>query len=377
LFDEFDEAEYSYEGILQRMLARVSDEVDKREGSVIYDALAPAAVELQLMYIELKDLLKQCFADTADRDYLMLKASERGLEPYSATAAVLKGEFLPAEADVEGKRFNLDSLNFVAGELLEDGTRAVYCESEGTEGNLVTGSLTPLEYIDGLKTARIVGILTAGEDEEDTEDFRQRYLDSLTTQAFGGNVADYKQKVKALNEDESVLAMGGIGQVRVYSADEWNGGGTVRLAVTTRSDTPCTSELIALVQEELDPISGKGLGIAPIGHIVTVSTVSMTGIDISLKLTVDEGYTAEGLKPYITQTIEDYFAKLNATWEDSYTGGDDGLCVVVSYLAGIIQLLTGVRSISDIRVGDKVFGSEYRLGRDELATLGEINVEVV
>ena len=39
----------TYEDILQRMLDRVPDSMDKREGSIIYDALAPAAVELQLM----------------------------------------------------------------------------------------------------------------------------------------------------------------------------------------------------------------------------------------------------------------------------------------------------------------------------------------
>jgi uncharacterized phage protein gp47/JayE len=52
----------TYEVILQRMLDRVPDTIDKREGSVIYDALAPAAVELQLMYIELDTILKLAFA---------------------------------------------------------------------------------------------------------------------------------------------------------------------------------------------------------------------------------------------------------------------------------------------------------------------------
>lgn len=36
----------TYEVILNRMLDRVPDYMDKREGSVIYDAMAPAAVEM-------------------------------------------------------------------------------------------------------------------------------------------------------------------------------------------------------------------------------------------------------------------------------------------------------------------------------------------
>ena len=36
----------TYEEILQRMLGRVPNTIDKREGSLIYTALAPAAAEL-------------------------------------------------------------------------------------------------------------------------------------------------------------------------------------------------------------------------------------------------------------------------------------------------------------------------------------------
>ena len=36
----------TYEEILKRLLAKVPSNVDKREGSVIWDALAPAAAEI-------------------------------------------------------------------------------------------------------------------------------------------------------------------------------------------------------------------------------------------------------------------------------------------------------------------------------------------
>lgn len=38
--------EQTFEAIIKRMLDRVSGDVDKREGSVIYDALAPIAFSL-------------------------------------------------------------------------------------------------------------------------------------------------------------------------------------------------------------------------------------------------------------------------------------------------------------------------------------------
>lgn len=371
--------EYTFDTILQRMLDRVSSDVDKREGSVIYDALAPAAVELQLMYIELEEMLKQCFADTADRTWLMLRAKERGLEPYEASCAVLRGVFEPEDIDVEGKRFNLDSLNYVVGKALDDGGRAVYCESVGTEGNYHFGTITPLEYIEGLKSAAIVELITPGSDEEDTEDFRQRYIESLSTQAFGGNAADYRQKIKQLNEKSEISLLGGIGQVRVYCADEWNGGGTVKCVITTRTNTSAEEELISAVQEYIDPIevSGKGLGIAPVGHIVTVATVEERELPVSVKIRAADGYDAKTLEPYISEAAESYFSELNSQWESLYTGSEnDGIAVAVSVLAGAVQSVTGVEDIADISIDGAVFGSKLRLGRNCLARLGELDVTV-
>ena len=49
----------------------------------------------------------------------------------------------------------------------------------------------PIEYIEGLTEAKLTEILIPGEDEEETEKFRKRYLESFEPQAFGGNIKDY------------------------------------------------------------------------------------------------------------------------------------------------------------------------------------------
>ena len=56
---------YSFDTIMERMLSKVSSRFDKREGSVIYDALAPAALELSNFYIALDMVMDEAFADTA------------------------------------------------------------------------------------------------------------------------------------------------------------------------------------------------------------------------------------------------------------------------------------------------------------------------
>ena len=42
----------TFENIMDRCLSRVAASIDKREGSVVYDAIAPAAAELAIMYID-------------------------------------------------------------------------------------------------------------------------------------------------------------------------------------------------------------------------------------------------------------------------------------------------------------------------------------
>ena len=65
----------TYENILERLLKSVPSDIDKREGSIIFDALSPVALEIAQMYINADIVLKNAFADTAERDYLILRAS--------------------------------------------------------------------------------------------------------------------------------------------------------------------------------------------------------------------------------------------------------------------------------------------------------------
>ena len=118
----------TYEDILQRMLDRVPENMDKREGSIIYDALAPAAVELQLMYIEFDVILKETFGDTASREYLIRRAAERGITPQPATYAFLKAKTVPSDLQIPlNSRFSLNDLNYYVVEKISDGEYKMQC----------------------------------------------------------------------------------------------------------------------------------------------------------------------------------------------------------------------------------------------------------
>ena len=63
------------------------------EGSFIYTALAPFAMELALLYIQLGLDEDNGYADTADYEHLIRLARDRGISPNKATHAVGIGKF--------------------------------------------------------------------------------------------------------------------------------------------------------------------------------------------------------------------------------------------------------------------------------------------
>lgn len=345
----------TYENILDRMMYRVPDKYDKREGSLIYNALAPAAVELLQMYINLDRLYTEAFAVTASRDYLVMRAAERGLSIEPETFAIRKGEFdIPVPI---GSRFNLNALNYVVAEEITTGIYKLQCETAGRVGNLESGYLIPIETIDGLKSAMLTDVLVPGEDEEDTEDYRQRYLNSFDSQAFGGNIADYKEKVSAI---------GGVGSVKVYPV--WNGGGTVKLVILDAEFNAPSSILVDGVQAEVDPTqnAGEGMGLAPIGHVVTVMGAQTHAVDIATTITYQVGYDWDTIKTAAEQAIDGYYKELAHTWADSQT-----IVVRISQIETRLLALEGVVDIADTRLDGAQ--ANVQLGPDEIPTRGDFD----
>ncbi|QUH18929.1 baseplate J/gp47 family protein [Alkaliphilus sp. B6464] len=330
----------TFEAILGRMLARVPNNVDKREGSIIYDALAPAAAELAMAYIQMDVILNETFADTASRKYLIRRAAERGINPNPATKTVLKGVFKNSDGnffDIPiGSRLSLDNLNYVAIEKIEIGQYKMECETAGSIGNQYFGSIIPIEYIPRLATAELTEILIPGEDEEETESLRQRYFNSLESEAFGGNIADYKDKINKIQ---------GVGGVKVYPV--WNGGGSVKLTIIDSEFKVPSTSLISTVQTIIDPIdnSGQGVGIAPIGHKVTVEGVSETLTNITTNITFQDGYVWEDIKPYVEAKINEYYNDLAKEWADN-----SNLVVRISQIEVRLLDITGILDIQDTSI---------------------------
>ncbi|MEK4146425.1 baseplate J/gp47 family protein [Robertmurraya sp. FSL W8-0741] len=323
--------EITYEDLLQQKLDQIDADIDKREGSIVYNALAGNSVEAQLLYIALDSILNETFAETATRENLIKRAAERGLTPEPATRARLKGIF---NIDVPiGSRFSLDDMNYEVIERISQGEFVLECETFGNEGNLYLGPLVPIDYIDGLTSAELTEVLIPGEDEEETEALRRRYFNSFNSQAFGGNRQDYKDKVNSLQ---------GVGGVKVYRA--WNGGGTVKLVVINSLFQKPSQTLIDTLQKTIDPIGeqGEGVGLAPMDHVVTVFGVDESTINIASNITYQDGWSWPEVEPYVLETIDSYFASLNETWAEQ-----DALVVRISQIETRLLNIPGIIDIAD------------------------------
>lgn len=386
----------TYETILERMLDRVSDKLDKREGAVIFDTHSPTALELQHLYIELERIIREAYGDTASRDYLILRCRERGIAPYEATNAVLKGKFTPSSVDVTGKRFNIGETNYTVLEKISEGEYQVKCESEGAVGNQQLGTMIPIDYISGLETAELTEVLIPGEDEEDTEELRKRYFDSFDEKAFGGNIRDYIEKTgsipgvgsikvtRAWNNDlrpaemipsdavkawyETVMpALGGEPAAwleTVFGAardKKLTTGGAVLLTILDSDFGAASDTLIRTVQQAVDPdeYGGEGYGFAPIGHIVKVKSAEGVAVNVKTDITFESGYGWENLKSGIDAAVSDYLSELRREW-----GNSSCLIVRISQIETRILNIKGVLDIEHTEVN----------GKTENLTLGEYQI---
>lgn len=368
----------TYENLMDEALDRVDDAFDKRPGSMVWNGNAPCLAEMAQIYLALDFVFTATYISTAPREYLIKRAADRSIFPKEATKAILKAK-MNVKVPI-GTRFSLEELNYTVIAYVESETTdeafmyLIECETAGTDGNSFyeNGQLIPIDYVDGLSTAVTVGVHTPGEDEEDTEVFRARVIESLRSIAFGGNIADYKKKALSFN---------GIGQVRVIPI--WNGEGTVKLILmsTDVKNPTVAGSKIAEIEEDIDPKGnkGKGYGLAPIGHTVTVESVTVEEINVSLKVKLSSGSDVETTKSQIKTQIEKYFASLAEKWDE---GGDIAVRLVyLQYL--ILNECKNIVNITETVISGKVKKEDnpdypdYVVKDNGLPKLGTLNIETI
>lgn len=349
---------YDFDYLMSLAMSEVPDYLDKRQGSIIYDAIAPVCARLAELYYNVRNVYRDTYVSTAEGEALDNRAAEQGITRYAATFALKKAYFTDASdkpmfipigsrfssvSDVDPITYAVESQYTVDGAAVA-GYYNLKCETAGTVGNEYSGSLTNITHIQGLANAVMSDLITPARDEETDEELRSRYYDTVNTKAYGGNVAQYNQVVRD---------MAGVGEVQVYPV--WNGGGTVKLSVVDTEYKPCSSTFLAALQEEIDPPSktGQGMGLAPIGHSVTVVTPETLSVAVSMDIELITGYSVSQVTKPIQDAIEGYFESVRREWGLETANGSYSLSVYVARIVVVVLQVAGIANVTNVMLNGK------------------------
>ena len=378
----------SFEKIMDRCLGnKILENVDKRPGSIIYDALAPICLELAEAYVKMDIMEEQTFLTTATGINLDKRAFDYGLSRTPATNALRIAEFKKYKMDsdgnfvhddkgnkilidmdiTEGARFTLPEDSSITFEYIgkTDGYNILKCEQTGTKGNEHVGTILPLIPIKNLIEAKITSTYKPAEDEETDEELRKRVVDSINYSSFGGNIEDYIEKVNAID---------GVGNTKVFPA--WQYNGSVLLSIVDPIFNPRTDEFAKNLKEQIDPDedTGQGVGIAPIGHYVTITTPVKKYVNVSMSVELMNTVTLETIKEDIERKISEYFETVKKSF-----GQNVNLTIYRARIIEKVLELKEVLNVKDVALNgnftDVTFIDEGLIGYQYLPYMGEVTIE--
>lgn len=356
-------------------LSNVDDSFDKRQGSIIYDAIAPCCSVLAEAFLQLRLIYEDTFIGTATGEMLDKNAEDIGIYRSSATYASKRIDVADADGNPisvpMGSRFStMDSEDPVIYEIQSvytdsegatvAGAYVAVCEELGTVGNSYTGDMLVISNIE-VGTAILSTLITPAQDAETDDTLRARCVTRLNTKGFGGNVTQY---------NELILDIDGVGECQVYPV--WNGGGTVKASIVDSTYMPVSTDFINQVKNILDPTAyeGSGMGQVPIGHVVTVTTPTKVTLDISASLTLESGYTISAVSESVKEQIESYIFSLRSRWGQENPYNQYSLTAYVSRVVYAILNVDGVVSVDTVMIN----GADEDITFTENATTQQIPV---
>lgn len=374
----------SYEEILNRCLSDSRlESIDKREGSIIYDALAPLCLELADAYVQLEILSSQTHISTATGSNLDDFAYTFGFFREKATKSLVIGEFkkyakddnnnyvvdseknkilVDMEIPINSRFIDLNNIPYVyIGDV--DNLPILRCEYDGSVGNNYTNKILPTQTIKDLVSSKIVRSYQSARDEETDDELRARIIDLLSKRSFGGNIQDYIDKTRAID---------GVGNLKVYPAYKHPGG--VLLSIVSEDYQPCNDEFIQKVKDEIDPekYTGQGVGIAPIGHYVTVTTPQKLMVNITFDVVLESGYKIEVVLSELRNLVEEYFISLRKTYSQNSN--------IIVYQVRIIDNILRSNKVVNVRNlllngnnSDIIITDTAGIGTQYLPYIGEFN----
>lgn len=307
-------AEQTEEAIRSRMLSSLPSDLDKSEGSYIWDALAPASIELALAALQSQEVLRRGFAGTTFGPYLDLRCAERGVTRKAAIKAVGQVKFTGVAGTVipQGLRIGTlaDTFHGTSSIIFETLDAAIVDSSGyvmvsasavegGSRGNVPSGAISLMVTpIVGITSVTNTAPMTNGADVEKDDSLLNRYYAKVRSPGTSGNKADY------LNW---ALDVAGVGAAQVLPL--WQGPGTVKVVIIGTDNRSASASIVAAVQQYIYPAPPL-VGKAPIGAVVTVEAASEVAIGIQAVITLNGSRTLTQVKNDFVAAVRAYLSEL-------------------------------------------------------------------
>ena len=341
---------YEFDYLMGEALSQIPEGIDTREGSIIYDALAPACMQLAEFYMNLMNLVNDSFPSTAIGEYLDMRVLEQGLTRLPETFGVKLGKFTDVEGNLMdvplGSRFSsvgYNSLIYRVTKRRSPGIFEMTSELPGSEPNSYIGNILPIDNIADLGISQITENVIEGRSLETDDSLRERYFLSINEKPFGGNIADYRKYV---------LEVEGVEGCQIYPT--WNGGGTVGIQITSPGGMPSSDETIQRVEKLLDD---DGKGIAPIGHTVTIQTPSTVEINISADVVTSSG---SDVQLDIEKGISDYLLSVRQDWGKMDSDFQYHTYVYIARILVVILQTPGVLNASNVMINGEALDLHWQ-----------------
>lgn len=375
LAKEYEQRGYQY--WLDEMLDHVPDNIDKREGSIIFDGVAPAAMLMALQSQNMAHIIRETYVKTATGEFLDWRAVEHGTARYPATHCVVKAKFEdydhnPIDNVVVGDKFSSIGevpVFYTVTKVNDDLTAQLTADIEGTSPNSYLGQILPVTANDRLNWAEIIEVTAPARNAETDDHLRARLLGSQNWIAYGGNVADYLDMCSKINT---------IGAAQIYPV--WAGAGTVKVVIVNNDLMPASETLCHQVKEELDPEDKTtlGYGLAPIDHRVTVVAPEALTVDVSTRIKLEPQVSMAGVEEAIHKTLESYFSRLRDDWAevDPVVGRGYALAVYRSQILSRIMNVAGVANatLPYLNGKDEDINLVFNNEKSQLPLLGEVSL---
>jgi uncharacterized phage protein gp47/JayE len=286
--------------IKNRMINNIPSDIDSSEGSLIYDAISPASMELDQAYIKLDQALDMVFAQSAATNgysaQLELRCGEFGVIRKIGTLAIGQVTFSGIDTTVIPQGTVIQTpgglqYETIASATISAGLATVNIQSVNIGLNYDVPSNTIIQIpttISGITGVINISPTLGGTDNETDIDLLQRLLTQVQTPATSGNVAHYVQWAMQVN---------GIGLAQVFPL--WNGPGTVKVCAVDSNMQPISSTLLINLSNYIESRR-------PIGALVTYESAIAVPINISVNVVRDTAYTQEQILTALTTSIINY-----------------------------------------------------------------------